>query len=93
MNVSISRDLEQYVQEKVKSGRYPSASEVIDEGLRLLKKRDEAEHKKHEELRAEIAIGIEQADRGQVSTFNEETLKEIEAEGRNEVATDRRRKQ
>jgi len=93
VNVSISRDLEQYVQEKVQSGRYPSASEVIDEGLRLLKERDEAEHKKLEELRREIALGIEQADRGQVSTFNEETLRQIQAEGRKELAAERRRKQ
>ena len=93
MNVSISRELEQYVQEKVQSGRYPSASEVIDEGLRLLKERDEAEHRKLEELRREIALGIEQADRGQASTFSEETLKEIQTDGRKELAAERRRQQ
>lgn len=37
MNVSLTPELEQYVQEKVSSGLYYSASEVIREGLRLLR--------------------------------------------------------
>jgi antitoxin ParD1/3/4 len=36
MNVSLSRELERYVQEKIQSGRYSSASEVIREALRSL---------------------------------------------------------
>jgi len=34
MNVNLTPELEQYVQEKVKSGRYNSASEVVRESLR-----------------------------------------------------------
>ena len=34
MNVNLTPDLEKYVQEKVKSGRYNSASEVVRESLR-----------------------------------------------------------
>jgi antitoxin ParD1/3/4 len=40
MNVSLTPELEQLVQEKVKSGRYLSASEVVREALRLLEERD-----------------------------------------------------
>lgn len=36
MNVSLPRELEQYVRKGVASGRYTSASEVIREALRLL---------------------------------------------------------
>jgi len=36
MNVSVTPELEQFVQELVASGRYHSASEVFREGLRLL---------------------------------------------------------
>ena len=40
MNVSLTKELEQLVNEKVKSGRYLSASEVVREALRLLEERD-----------------------------------------------------
>lgn len=36
MNVSLTPELEKFVQGKVESGLYHSASEVIREGLRLL---------------------------------------------------------
>ena len=54
---------------------------MIREGLRLLKEKEEVHQGKLEHLRREIQIGIDQADSGQVSTFNKETLKEIKAKG------------
>lgn len=65
MNVSLTPELEQFVNEKVASGMYYSASEVIREGLRLLKEQEALRQMRLEELRREIAIGVEQADRGQ----------------------------
>ena len=61
MNISLTPELEQMVQAKVKSGRYPSASEVVREALHLMDERDHLE-----ELRQLIAVGIEQADRGEL---------------------------
>ena len=43
MNVSINQDLANFVREKVAVGRYRSASEAINDGLRLLKGEDELE--------------------------------------------------
>jgi antitoxin ParD1/3/4 len=40
MNISLTPELEQFVQGKVASGLYNNASEVIREGLRLLKEHD-----------------------------------------------------
>lgn len=40
MNISIGSELESFVQSKVESGDYASTSEVIRDGLRLLKERD-----------------------------------------------------
>ncbi|MCC3444427.1 MAG: type II toxin-antitoxin system ParD family antitoxin, partial [Microcoleus sp. PH2017_03_ELD_O_A] len=40
MNISLTPELEQFVQSTVKNGRYSSASEVILAGLRLLKERE-----------------------------------------------------
>lgn len=41
MNVSLTRELEDLVNEKVRSGLYQTASEVVREALRLLKQRDD----------------------------------------------------
>jgi antitoxin ParD1/3/4 len=66
MNVSLTPELERLVQEKVASGLYNSASEVVREALRLLRDHDELRRIRLEELRKEIAIGIEAADRGEL---------------------------
>ena len=41
MNVSLTPELERLVNEKVRSGLYQTASEVVREALRLLKQRDD----------------------------------------------------
>jgi antitoxin ParD1/3/4 len=66
MNVSLTPELENLVNNKVESGMYHSASEVIREGLRLLKEQDELREIRHQELRREIARAVEQAERGEV---------------------------
>ena len=92
MNVSLTPELEQYVNGKVQSGLYHSASEVVREGLRLLKEKDEIHQKKLQELRREIQIGIDQAERGQFSSLNKQTLEEIKAEGRKRLVAERKSK-
>ncbi len=79
MNVSLTPELEALIQEKVKSGLYHSASEVVRESLRLLHERDELRRSRLQELRKEIAIGIEQADRGETTPLDVDAIK---AQGR-----------
>jgi antitoxin ParD1/3/4 len=57
MNVSLTPELEQLVQDKVRSGRYNSASEVVREALRLLEERDRLRELRAEELRRRVAGG------------------------------------
>jgi antitoxin ParD1/3/4 len=59
MNVSLTTELEKWVQSKVESGIYTSASEVIREGLRLLKEQDALREIRLTELRREIQQGID----------------------------------
>jgi antitoxin ParD1/3/4 len=66
MNVSLTPELEQFVQSRVASGQYQTASEVVREGLRLLEEREEARETALNEIRAKIRRGIEQADRGEL---------------------------
>ena len=66
MNVSLARELEAMVNEKLQSGHYNSPSEVVNEALRLLRNHDELRRIRLEELRRDVQVGIDQADRGEV---------------------------
>lgn len=66
MNVSLTPELERLVQEKVESGLYSSASEVVREALRLLRERDELRQARLEELRREISEGLDACHRGEI---------------------------
>lgn len=59
MNVSLTQQLENFVSEQVREGRYQSASEVVREGLRLLAKREEADRIKLDALRQMIREGLD----------------------------------
>ncbi len=72
MNVSLTSELEQYVHEKVNSGMYYSASEVIREGLRLLKEREQLQQIRLQELRQDIQAG---SDSGEATTLDMSAIK------------------
>jgi antitoxin ParD1/3/4 len=82
MNISLTPELEKFVEEKVASGLYNNASEVIREGLRLLKEHDEIRMN----WREQIERGWLQAQAGQI-VDGEEVLREaaerIKQRGRN----------
>ena len=66
MNVSLTPELEKFINKKVSSGMYSSASEVVREALRQLSESQEFRRKKYEQLKRDIAVGLEQAERGEV---------------------------
>ncbi len=70
MNVSLTPELETLVNEKVKSGNYNSASEVVREALRLLKEEDELKRIRREELRREVMRGVEEIRNGRGTVYN-----------------------
>ena len=76
MHVSLTPHLEELVRDKVKSGLYNSSSEVVREALRLMEDRDRVREMRLEDLRKEIQIGIDQADRGESTEYTTETLHE-----------------
>ena len=69
MNVSLTPELEDLIHEKVKSGMYHSASEVVREALRLLKERDALRDLRLEEIRREVRAGLEQIERGEYTDY------------------------
>jgi antitoxin ParD1/3/4 len=72
MNISITPELERFVEEEVQSGLYQSASEVIRAGLRRLKEDKDARGQKPRftvssmaELENKLLSGVRQLDRGE----------------------------
>jgi antitoxin ParD1/3/4 len=57
MNVSLTPELEELVNEKVRSGLYQTASEVVREALRLLKSRDDEVRRADQQAALALASG------------------------------------
>ncbi len=65
MNVSLTPEFEAFVGEKVKSGTYTTASEVVRAGLRLLQAHDAEQMARLEALRTDVRAGVAQVKRGE----------------------------
>lgn len=66
LNISLTPELDQFIDARVASGRYQSASEVVRDGLRALEEREERRQTALHELRQLIAVGLEEAKRGEL---------------------------
>lgn len=86
MNISLTPELEELINQKVATGMYRSASEVVREGLRLLREQDEFKRIRLEELRRDVMAGHEQMRRGAGVPFD---IDAIEAQGRERIAARR----
>jgi antitoxin ParD1/3/4 len=64
MTVTLTAEQEQFVAEQLKSGHYQSASDVVAQGLGMLRAQEEFIHANTAELREKIASGLEQIRRG-----------------------------
>ena len=59
LNINLTPQLENLVRQKVESGRYNSASEVVREALRLMEQQNELGAAQLERLRRDIREGLE----------------------------------
>ena len=78
LNVSLTPDLEQFVRDRIATGRYQTASEVIREGLRLLEHQEREREAAFEALKAKLERGAAQAGRGEL-VDPDKLLKKIDA--------------
>ena len=76
MNVALPPELDKFVTSRVASGRYQSASDVVLAGLRLLEEQELSRQAALEEVRRKIAVGLDQADRGELFD-GEEVFREV----------------
>ena len=75
MQVHLPAELEAFVQQLVESGAYLTPGEVLEHALWLLKDYVDLNKIKLAELKKLIAVGVEQADRGQVAPLDIEAIK------------------
>lgn len=76
MNVSLPPELEARVRQRVESGMYGSASEVIREALRLFEAYEKVKTAKLDSLRQDIAKGLNDAKKGRAKEINFARLKQ-----------------
>jgi antitoxin ParD1/3/4 len=70
MEVTLTSELEAFIQEKVRSGRYLDASEVVRDALRALEERGDY-------VSAELETWLLEGVRGPHTPYTPETLEEI----------------
>jgi antitoxin ParD1/3/4 len=81
INVNLTPELEGLIRQKVSSGRYNSASEVVREALRLMEVEDQLRAAKLDRLRHDIQDGLHS---GPARSWS---VSDMKREGRNRVAT------
>jgi len=74
VTITLSKELESVVNERLKTGAYKNTEELVSAGLRLL----EARGKGIDALRAEIMLGVDDIEQGHFTTcFTDPELSEL----------------
>jgi antitoxin ParD1/3/4 len=87
VNISLTPELDAFVQSRVRSGRYQTTSEVVREALRLLEDQEKEREAGLKQLKTKLARAAAQAERGELLDGDEvfEELRELIAERRRSI--------
>jgi antitoxin ParD1/3/4 len=66
VNISLTPELNAFLQARVSSGRYQTASEVVREALRLLERQESDREEAFLHLKAKLERGAGQGERGEL---------------------------
>jgi len=80
--VSLTPELEKWVQDKVQSGLYGSSSEVVRAALRILHQFEQERVRKLSSLQSEMQIGLEQLKAGRSKKLDESLIESLKKRGR-----------
>jgi len=78
INVCLTSDLAGFIEEQTRSGKYASASEVVQEALRWLKAAERIRAERLREVKTKIADGLASLNRGE-GLDGEKVFQELEA--------------
>lgn len=76
-NVNLPDHQSQFIRERVESGRYQNASEVVRAGLRLLEQSESEDQLKLQNLRRITEESFAALDRGEYTTYTTDTLDDL----------------
>lgn len=76
MQIKLPDELEQFVREKMASGKYASIDEVVAEALTVLRNIERILPSAQDDLRREIDLGLQDIEEGRVDAWDVEDLKE-----------------
>jgi antitoxin ParD1/3/4 len=84
VNISLTSELDAFLQSRVKSGRYQTTSEVVREALRLLQNQEKEREEGLKQLKAKLQRGAAQAESGELLDADEvfQELRQLIAERR-----------
>jgi antitoxin ParD1/3/4 len=84
VNISLTPELDAFLQGRVQSGRYQTTSEVVREALRLLERQEQERDQAFQRLKARLDQGVAEAERGELLDGDEvfEELREMLEERR-----------
>jgi len=88
MNVLLKPELEKFIDDEVQSGRYDSTADAINAAVARLQAEREIAGLSLDALRAEVDVGLAEADRGE---FVEFTAEDVIAERRAALASRERK--
>jgi antitoxin ParD1/3/4 len=74
MNVSLDPQVQKFIEQKVRNGQYASPEEAVNQMLDHVRAQEELTPEDLDDLRAEIDIGIAEADRGEFAEFTAEDV-------------------
>jgi antitoxin ParD1/3/4 len=81
MNVQIKPELQRFIEDQVKLGRYESTDDVMNAAVAALQADSELSPEEIDDLRAKIDVGLAEADRGEFLEFTaEDVIAECRAE-------------
>lgn len=76
INISLPPELERRVRQRVESGLYGSASEVVREALRLLDRYEASRQSALAALQGDIEVGLADREAGRVTDFDPAAIKQ-----------------
>lgn len=91
VNISLTPELDDFLQARVKSGRYQTTSEVVREALRLLERQERERDQAFHQLTSKLERGAAEAERGELLDGDEvfDELREMIEERRRSRAAKR----
>jgi len=66
VNISLTPELDAFLQSRVRSGRYQTTSEVVREAIRLLERQERDREESFQQLKMKLERGAAQAERGEL---------------------------